>query len=98
MDFSFDHATAAAASTEVMRKQGAQVARWRDELRGVLSQTADLKRGLIRDLARNLAVFAEGAGVGLKNNVGNRLCYRAVRQVVLEAELIVNFVYQGHGL
>ena len=98
MDFSFDHATAAATSTDVMRNQGAQVARWRDELGGVLSQTADLERGLIRHLARNLAAIDEGAGVGVKNNVGNRLRYRAVRQVVPEAELIVNFVYQGHGL
>ena len=79
MDFSFDHATAAAAATDVMRNQGAQVARWRDELGCVLSQTADLKRGLIRELARNLAVFAKGAGVGVKNNVGNCLRYRAVR-------------------
>ena len=98
MDFSFDHATAAAASTDVMRNQDAQVARWRDELGGVVSQTADLKRGLIRHLVRNLAVIDERAGVGIKNNVGNGLRYRAIRQVVPEAELIVNFVYQGHGL
>ena len=98
MDFSFDHATAAAASTDVMRNQDAQVARWRDELGGVVSQTADLKRGLIRHFARNLAVIDEGAGVGIKNNVGNGLRYRAIRQVVLEAELILDFVYQRHKM